>query len=383
MTQSANTVRLDKTPGEIMLGIKIRAALRCLPELARRRYPGDQAFWHWSADKRAEHVFALFMGCNVCLAAAFGERKLGASALVKGAWQASQDTRLHQALPEEHQELLDTVADEVVDAIDAYAANANALADAGYETALEQRIALAWAEAVPYPNLAEATAAAARDTSMFDTTLDYVNTEVIHDKALVLMSKLSATELLRLPLWHTPPPPEWNAWLGQFRADVIALGQGFGFWAEWIDAIFSDAPMDGPGLRAIIEIPESVKSQGLASIHAYLSQLLTVDESPTPKARNAGGGMIKTVQLSGFDPAGEPELHIMANDELRLVFNFMPPSNCEDGRAYETFDQVLSQAIGVAVEWEDREVFRIQSPKADTVQRIAAFVASYRKNSGR
>ena len=82
--------------------------------------------------------------------------------------------------------------------------------------------------------------------------------------------------------------------------------------------------------------------------------------------------IIKTVQLSGFDAAGEPELHIMANNELRLVFNFMPPSDCEDEDAYEEFDQELSAAIGVEVEWEDREVFLIQAPKADTAQRIAA-----------
>ena len=56
-----------------------------------------------------------------------------------------------------------------------------------------------------------------------------------------------------------PLPPEWKAWLSQLRADVTGLGLGFGFCAEWLDAIFSDAPMDGPGLRAIIDIPESVK----------------------------------------------------------------------------------------------------------------------------
>jgi predicted DNA-binding WGR domain protein len=92
--------------------------------------------------------------------------------------------------------------------------------------------------------------------------------------------------------------------------------------------------------------------------------------------------IIKTVQLAGFDAAGEPELHIMANNELRLVFNFMPPSDCEDEDAYEEFDEELAAAIGVEVEWEDREVFLIQAPKADTAERIAAFVANYRKNQG-
>lgn len=88
------------------------------------------------------------------------------------------------------------------------------------------------------------------------------------------------------------------------------------------------------------------------------------------------------IALSGFDSGGEPELRLMKNGQLYVLFNFMPPSDCEDEDAFDSFDEDMAQATGVEVEWEDREVFLIQSPKADTVERVTAFVTSYRKNQG-
>lgn len=90
----------------------------------------------------------------------------------------------------------------------------------------------------------------------------------------------------------------------------------------------------------------------------------------------------QVIELTGFDEAGEPELGLMRDGQLYLVFNFMPPSDCEDEQAFDSFDEELAQATGVEVEWEDREVFIIASPKADTQQRITVFSASYRRNLG-
>lgn len=90
----------------------------------------------------------------------------------------------------------------------------------------------------------------------------------------------------------------------------------------------------------------------------------------------------RIIALSGFEAESEPELRVMKDGHYQVVFNFMPPSDCEDEAAFEQFDEEMAQAIGVEVDWEDRELFLIQAPQADTIERISAFVADYRKNQG-
>lgn len=93
--------------------------------------------------------------------------------------------------------------------------------------------------------------------------------------------------------------------------------------------------------------------------------------------------IIQEICLSGFDPDGEPVLRVMDNGTLWLVFSFFPPSLAyeeqHDPFEDEDFDKQLAQAIGVPVIWDDREVFLIQRPKADTIERIRAFIEGYRR----
>jgi hypothetical protein len=87
------------------------------------------------------------------------------------------------------------------------------------------------------------------------------------------------------------------------------------------------------------------------------------------------------IKLTGFDPKGEPVIRIMADGSLLIVFNFMPPSFVPDGEGlgpFADFDKQLERAARVPVVWDDREVFVIQQPKRDTVQRIRKFIESYR-----
>ena len=84
-----------------------------------------------------------------------------------------------------------------------------------------------------------------------------------------------------------------------------------------------------------------------------------------------GGG--KT-QVLGFD-------RVNPDGSLHVVFNFMPPSWAEDNPTpFDDFDQQLSRAVGLPVQWEDREVFRIERPAGDTVARIRQFLGSYPRN---
>jgi hypothetical protein len=94
--------------------------------------------------------------------------------------------------------------------------------------------------------------------------------------------------------------------------------------------------------------------------------------------------VVRTVELSGFDSQGDPEIRVLADGTLYVVFNFMPPSDFEDRDemgGYRDFDAQMSAAVGVPVTWEDREFFRIESPRADTIDRLVAFISAYRSRS--
>jgi hypothetical protein len=90
------------------------------------------------------------------------------------------------------------------------------------------------------------------------------------------------------------------------------------------------------------------------------------------------GEPVEVIPLAGFDPEGEPEIRLMADGSLYVVFNFMPPSWAEDDPdPFDDFDRKFAQAVGVPVDWQDREFFRIERPAADTVRRIRKFLESY------
>jgi hypothetical protein len=92
---------------------------------------------------------------------------------------------------------------------------------------------------------------------------------------------------------------------------------------------------------------------------------------------------IETIPLTGFDSEGEPEIRMMADGSLELVFNFMPPPWAEDEpERFDDFDVQLAEATGMDVEWDDREVFRFPEPvAAGVVDRLREFLAGYPKPS--
>ena len=90
-----------------------------------------------------------------------------------------------------------------------------------------------------------------------------------------------------------------------------------------------------------------------------------------------------TIVLTGFDPQGEPEIRRDASGNLRLMFNFMPPSWASDALngslgPFEDFDAQLQAAIERPVVWDDRELFLIDDPQADTLARIQSFLIEFR-----
>jgi hypothetical protein len=88
--------------------------------------------------------------------------------------------------------------------------------------------------------------------------------------------------------------------------------------------------------------------------------------------------------LSGFDDASEPQVRRTAEGRLWLGIEFLPPSWAPDEddehpiwnkqNPWADFDKRLARAIEVPVKWVDREWFRIDHPRPDTVQAIHRFL---------
>jgi hypothetical protein len=98
---------------------------------------------------------------------------------------------------------------------------------------------------------------------------------------------------------------------------------------------------------------------------------------------------IEEYSLSGFDPAGEPMVRRTAAGRLWLCLQFVPPSwvpheerTGRDGLGeWADFDRRLARETRVPVVWEDREWFRIDQPREDTVRAIHRFLLQERQRS--
>ena len=86
------------------------------------------------------------------------------------------------------------------------------------------------------------------------------------------------------------------------------------------------------------------------------------------------------VEVSGFDPEGEPEIRVMADGSMWVILQFLPPTWAElEPERFDNFDSQLAEATGVPVHWEDREFFRIDRPVPDTIDRVKSFLECYLK----
>lgn len=87
--------------------------------------------------------------------------------------------------------------------------------------------------------------------------------------------------------------------------------------------------------------------------------------------------------VAGFDPDGEPIIRQLDDGTLRIHFEAMPPFFAEDDGTevdFENFEITMQTALGVTVRREDREVFVIDHPEADTANKAQAWLESFRKN---
>lgn len=89
---------------------------------------------------------------------------------------------------------------------------------------------------------------------------------------------------------------------------------------------------------------------------------------------------IEKIPMHGFDPAGEPVLKFGNDAKCRLVFEYMPPSYVADRSdlgSFSDFDEQLAAAIGVDVDWEDRNTFVLNTVEAETMLKLMDFLKNY------
>jgi hypothetical protein len=90
----------------------------------------------------------------------------------------------------------------------------------------------------------------------------------------------------------------------------------------------------------------------------------------------------KTIEVSGFDSDGEPEIKVTETERIEIMFNFMPPVNgredLPDNEEYwDNFENVLSEALGTKVLRDDRESFIIEAAPHGTAKKLKGFLETY------
>jgi hypothetical protein len=92
--------------------------------------------------------------------------------------------------------------------------------------------------------------------------------------------------------------------------------------------------------------------------------------------------LIEEIEITGFDPDGEPVIQRWADGAIVILFNAMPPFFAEDGGTeaeFENFETTIGFVLGVDVLRDDREVFVIQMPREDTIAKAKAWLENYHR----
>jgi hypothetical protein len=90
----------------------------------------------------------------------------------------------------------------------------------------------------------------------------------------------------------------------------------------------------------------------------------------------------KTIEVSGFDSDGEPEIKVTETERIEIMFNFMPPANGDyngkkDEEYWDNFETVISEHLGTKVLRDDRESFIIEAAPHGTAKKLKEFLETY------
>jgi hypothetical protein len=150
---------------------------------------------------------------------------------------------------------------------------------------------------------------------------------------------------------------------------------------EWIVTGQCSVASEGSPAAVIPDVQFHVnRPQGGAAVR-HFSEFL--EGHRRLRDRGESDDVRATTTLTGFEPDAEPVLRHMRDGSLLLVLAFIPP-RVSEGQPdkvkrfdLNTFGTELERAAGVPVIWDDKEVFVVQRPRRDTVERIRCFLQDY------
>lgn len=112
----------------------------------------------------------------------------------------------------------------------------------------------------------------------------------------------------------------------------------------------------------------------------YIRVTIRIIHRKTPLFQQLMNQTNNTIEINGFDSEGEPNIEIQDDGSIHIMFNFMPPSYAHEtnyANNFEDFEEQLTEAVACKVKWEERELFIIEKPNADTMQRLIDFLSTF------
>ncbi len=124
----------------------------------------------------------------------------------------------------------------------------------------------------------------------------------------------------------------------------------------------------------------------IGSLFASMLSLCGCGQTPSPpQAAPDEPTLVEEITVTGFDADGEPIIKKWSDGSLWIHFEAMPPFFAEDNGTeseFQTFELKIQEALSVPVVREDREVFVIQNPAADTAEKAKSWLEGFHKNNG-
>ena len=93
--------------------------------------------------------------------------------------------------------------------------------------------------------------------------------------------------------------------------------------------------------------------------------------------KNEVSHFVEKIQVEGFDENGEPIIYKMKDGTIRVVFSELPRNNNQPFDL-DKFSKKIINSLNCDMVHDDREIFHIQNPKEDTVEKIRLFLSNYK-----
>ncbi len=162
-----------------------------------------------------------------------------------------------------------------------------------------------------------------------------------------------------------------------FIVTVASRYNPFSFQCRRVDTA-TIAPSSLP--ETSMSITVTIRKASSALLYsAFALTLCGCGQSSSP-ATDTEATVVEEISVSGFDPDGEPVIKKWSDGSIWIHFEAMPPFFSEDDGTesnFDNFDTTTQDAIGATVVREDREVFVIDTPNANTAAMAKAWLESY------